>query len=68
MVSKFGPGTLMAKFDIEFAYWDIHPLVHHLLDLKWHSTYHIDLALPFGFWPAPAIFNSSLISSKLSFP
>ena len=60
MVSKFGPGTLMAKFDVESAYRNIaiHPSACHLFGLKWHNAYYIDLALPFGLRSAPAIFNS----------
>ena len=61
MVSKFGPGTLsLAKFDIKSAYRNIavHPLDRHLLGLKWHNSYYIDLALPFGLRSASAIFNS----------
>ena len=60
MVSKFGPGALMAKFDIESAYRNIviHPSDRHLLGLKWCSAYYIDLTLPFGLLSAPAISNS----------
>ena len=60
MVSKFGPGALMAKFDIESAYRNIaiNPSDRHLLGLKWRDAYYIDLALPFGLRSAPAIFNS----------
>ena len=60
VVSKCGPGALMAKFDIESAYQNIaiHPSDRHLLGLKWRNTYYIDLALPFGLRSAPAIFNS----------
>lgn len=59
MVSKFGPGALMAKFDIESAYQNIaiHPSERHLLGLKWCSAYNIDLVLPFGLHSAPAIFR-----------
>ena len=60
MVSKFGPGALMAKFDIESAYRNIaiHPSDCHLLGLEWCNAYYLDLALPFGLRSAPAIFNS----------
>ena len=60
MVSKFGPGALMAKFDIESAYRNIaiHPSDRHLLGMKWRNAYYVDLALPFGLRSAPAIFNS----------
>ena len=60
MVSKSGPGALMAKFDIESAYRNIaiHPSDRHLLGMKWRIAYYVDLALPFGLCSAPAIFNS----------
>ena len=60
MVSKFGPGALMAKFDIESAYRNIaiHPSDRHLLGLKLRNDSYIDLALPFGLRSAPVIFNS----------
>jgi len=59
MVSKFGLGALMAKFDIESAYQNIaiHPSDSHFLGLKWCNAFYIDLALPFGLRSAPAIFN-----------
>ena len=60
MVSKFGPGVLVAKFVIESAYRKIaiHPSDRHLLGLKWRIAYYTDLALPLGLRSAPAIFNS----------
>ena len=61
MASKFGPGALMAKFDIESCYRNIavHPLDHHLLGLKWCNSYYMDLALPtLGLRSTLAIFNS----------
>ena len=60
MVSKFGPGALMAKFDNESACRNIaiHPADRQLLGLKWHNYFYIDLVLPFGLRSAPAIFNS----------
>lgn len=60
MVSEFGPGALMVKFDIESAYRNIavHPLDRHLLGLKWSNSYYMELALPFGLRSGPAIFNS----------
>ena len=49
MVSKFGPGAPLAKFDIESAYRNIaiHPSDRHLLGFKWCNAHYIDLALPF---------------------
>lgn len=37
MISKFGPGALMANFDVEAAYRNtpMHPDDHFLLGLKW---------------------------------
>ena len=45
IVSKFGSGALVAKFDIESAYRNIaiHPSYHHLLGLKWRNAYYITL-------------------------
>lgn len=60
MLSKFGPGALMAKFDIESAYRNIavYPPDRYLLGMKWRNAYYVDFALPFGLRSAPAIFNS----------
>ena len=60
MVSKYGPGALMAKFDVEAAYRNIavNPSDHFLLGTKWQGKYFVDLALPFGLRFAPYIFNS----------
>ena len=59
MVSQFGQGALMAKFDVEAAYRNIaiHPSDHFLLGMKWRSKIHVDLALPFRLRSAPYIFN-----------
>lgn len=60
MVSCYGPGALMAKFDVEAAYQNIaiHPDDRSLLGMKWHGQYYVDLTLPFGLRSAPSIFNS----------
>ena len=60
MVSKYGPGTLMAKFDVEAANCNIavNPIDRFLLRMKWRGKYFVDLALPFGLRSAPYIFNS----------
>ena len=59
MVSQFGQGALMAKFDVEAAYRNIaiHPSDRFLLGMKWRSKFYVDLALPFGLRSAPYIFN-----------
>ena len=60
MVSRYGPGALMAKFDVESAYRNIavHPDDRFLLGMKWRGQLYVDLALPFGLRSAPFIFNS----------
>ena len=59
MVSKFGQGALMAKFDVEAAYRNlaVHPSDRYLIGMKWRSMFYVDLALPFGLRSAPYIFN-----------
>ena len=60
MVARYGPGALMAKFDVEAAYRNIavHPDDRFLLGMKWRDQYYVDLTLPFGLRSAPFIFNS----------
>ena len=60
LVSQFGRGALMAKFDVESAYRNvpIHPLDRYLLGMKWRHHFYVDLALPFGLRSAPYISNS----------
>ena len=60
MVSQFGRGALMAKFDVEAAYRNIavHPSDRYLLGMRWRNQFYIDLALPFGLHSAAHIFNS----------
>ena len=60
MISNYGIGALIAKFDVEAAYHniDVHPSDRYLLGMKWQQHYYVDLALPFGFRYAPYIFNS----------
>ena len=51
MISTYGVGALIAKFDVEAAYRNIavHPSDRYLLGLKWRKNYYVDLALTF--WP-----------------
>ena len=60
MVSKYGKGALMEKFDVESAYRNIpiSPMDRHLLGLKWRGKHYVDLVLPFGLRSSPFIFNS----------
>jgi len=55
MVSRYGPGALMAKFDVEAAYRNIaiHPDDRFLLGMKWRGQYYVDLTLPFGLRSTP---------------
>lgn len=41
MVSKFGQGALIAKFDVESAYCnlDVHPSDRYLIGIKWRSMF-----------------------------
>ena len=60
MVAKYGPGALMAKFDVETAYRNIavHPDDRFLLAMKWLGQFFVELALPFGLRSAPLIFSA----------
>ena len=60
MVSRFGQGALMAKFDVEAAYHNlaVHPTDRYLIGIEWRSMFYVDLALPFGLRSAPYIINS----------
>ena len=60
MVTQYGPGALMAKFDVETAYRNItvHPKDHPLLGMKWRGQFYIDLTLSIGLPCTPVIFNS----------
>ena len=60
MVSQFGQGALMAKFEVETAYRNIavHMPDRYLLGMNWRNQFYIDLALPFALRSAPHIFNS----------
>ena len=60
MISSYGLGALIAKFDVEAAYRNIavHPSDRYLLGMRWRKHYYVDLAVPFGLRSAPYIFNS----------
>ena len=59
MIRNLGPGTLMAKMDLQNAYrvLPIHPDDHPLLGISWCDAIFIDTALPFGLRSAPKIFS-----------
>ena len=58
MALNIGRGVVLAKFDLESAYWliPVHPADHLLLGMKWGGSVYMDGALPFGLWSAPKLF------------
>ena len=59
-IMTHGRGALLAKFQVESAYFiiPVHSHDRYLLGMKWHGQYFIDLALPCRLRPAPLIFSS----------
>ena len=59
-VSKLGPGSLLAKVDIESAYRlvPVHPQDRILLGVQWDGEVFCDTRLPFGLRSAPKIFTA----------
>lgn len=59
-VINLGPGTQMAKLDIESAYRivPVHPQDRLLLGMRWKESLYVESALPFGLRSAPKIFNA----------
>ena len=57
LVSQFGAGALMVKFDVEAAYRNVpvHPSDRSLLGMKWCNHYYVDLTLPFDLRSVPFI-------------
>lgn len=55
-----GPGTLLAKMDIESAYRmvPVHPADRLLLGVQWKGGVYFDTRLPFGLRSAPKIFTA----------
>ena len=60
MMSRLGPGTLLAKIDIAQAYRNvpIHPADRSLLGMMWEGSIYADKTLPFGLRSAPKIFSA----------
>ena len=58
-ILEWGPGTLLAKLDIESAYRiiPVHPRDRSLLGMRWKGETLVDTSLPFGLRSAPKIFN-----------
>lgn len=55
-----GPGTAMAKIDIQSAYRivPVAPADRHLLGMAWQGRVYVDAVLPFGLRSAPIVFNA----------
>ena len=60
MIRHLGPGTLMAKVDLQNAYrvLPVHADDHPLLAIRWGQDVYVDTALPFGLRSAPKIFSA----------
>ena len=60
LVKQLGRGTLLAKVDIQSAYWmlPIQPDHWWLLGMYWEGSVFVDTALPFGLRSAPKIFKA----------
>lgn len=60
VIRELGPGTQLAKLDIESAYRliPVHPEDRPLLGMRWEGKLYIDTTLPFGLRSAPKIFNA----------
>lgn len=59
-ILQLGPGTELAKIDIQSAYRiiPINPVDRHLLGMAWDGKINIDACLPFGLRSAPKIFSA----------
>ena len=59
IVLRLGPGTVLAKFDLEAAYQvvPVHPQDRMLLGMVWNGELFVDGALPFGIRSAPKLFS-----------
>ncbi len=55
-----GPGTQLAKADIQAAYRmvPVHPDDRQLLGMRWKGQLFVETVLPFGLRSAPKIFNA----------
>ena len=54
-VIHFGPGALLAKYDVKSAYRQVlvHPEDRPLLSMCWQGSYYVNTTLPFGLRSAP---------------
>ena len=58
-ILEFGPGTMLAKLDVQSAYRivPVHPADRWLLGMSWNGQTYIDTVLPFGLRSAKIIFT-----------
>ena len=59
-ILRLGPGTLLAKIDIQHAFRNIliNPADRKYLGVSWKGSVYVDMVLPFGLRLAPKIFNA----------
>ena len=57
LAASQGEGALLAKIDIESAYWliPVHPNDHPLQAMRWQGRVYVDPMLPFGLCSAPKV-------------
>ena len=53
IIVKLGKGALLAKRDLELAYWIVPVHNRHLLGIQHDSATYVDAALPFGLQSVP---------------
>ena len=60
VVQQLGKGSLLAKMDIESAYWlvPVHPQDHILQAVEWDRQIYVDPMLPFGLRSATNFFTA----------
>ena len=60
VAARLGVRALLAKVDIESAYWliPVHPEDWPLQAVQWREQIFVDPTLPFGLRSAPKIFNA----------
>ncbi|XP_065889728.1 uncharacterized protein [Dysidea avara] len=59
LLTKLGPGALLAKMDIKSAFrlLPVHPADRHLLAMEWNGGIYIDTCLPFSLRSASKLLN-----------
>lgn len=62
-IMELGPGTQLAKLDIQSAYCSIpvHSVDRWLLGMEWSGMVYINTVLPFGWESAPKVFKCGVV-------